>query len=258
LTSSTSQTSTAQLSGSSVSPQPQQTTQSSMANYDPFASLASSHPPSQSVTPVPTVGKQQQTTSRPPPSADPFAILSNPTPRQPSPSEYHQQSSNRVSSASPSLFDFGQPSNPQPQQHQPALASQQNNGTITEEEWTFASSLPDQSNLPPVNEVMVTNTAVNVVFAVSRPAGDDTSITMVVRSSNNTAQPISDFTFQIAVPKVSPLFFVQLLAIHSRATDIGVELLPTIDPPVRAKSTTTSAERDNAADTAEWRRKRKG
>lgn len=189
---------------SSTSPQPQQTTQSSMVNYDPFASLASSQPSSQSVTPAPTVGKQQEPASRqPPPSADPFAILSNPTPRQPSPFEYQQQSSNRVSSASPSLFDFGQTTTPPTQQHQSSQASQQNSRTNTEEEWTFASSLPDQANLPPVNEVMVTNTAVNVVFAVSRPAGDDKSITMVVRSSNNTAQPISEFTFQIAVPKVS-------------------------------------------------------
>jgi ADP-ribosylation factor-binding protein GGA len=215
LLSSSSQNSTSQLPRSSVSPQPQQTTQSSMANYDPFASLASSQPSSQPVAPVMTVGKQPQSTSRPAPSADPFAILSNPTPRQSSPFEYQQQSSVPVPSASPSLFDFGQPTKPQSQPNQPSLAAQQNNGTNAEEEWTFASSLPDQANLPPVNEVMVTNTAVNVVFAVSRPAGDDTSITMVVRSSNNTAQPISEFTFQIAVPKVSSISVAQTLGIPS-------------------------------------------
>lgn len=227
-----------------------------MATYDPFASLASSQPSTQPVTPVPTVGKQQQSASRPLPSADPFAILSNPTPRQPSPFEYQQQSSNRVPSASPSLFDFAQSTKPQTQPNQPALAAQQNNGTSSEEEWTFASSLPDQANLPPVNEVMVTNTAVNVVFAVSRPAGDDSSITMVVRSSNNTAQPIAEFTFQIAVPKVSIILVTNVLGIQNLATDVSVELLPTTNAPVRAKSATTSTERDNATDTAERRRKR--
>ena len=200
--SSTSQSSTAPMSRPSVSPQPQQTPQAARPNYDPFASIVSSQPSSQSVTPAPALGKQQQAVSRPLPSSDPFDILSDPTPRQASPFVYQQQSTNMASSASSSLFDFGQPNNSQVHQHQPPQASQQNNGINTEDEWTFASSLPEPSNLPPVNEVAVTNTAVNIVFAVSRPAGDDTSIAMVVRSSNNTAEIISDFTFQIAVTKV--------------------------------------------------------
>ncbi len=257
LLSSSSQNSTSQLPRSSVSPQPQQTTQFSMENYDPFASLASSQPSSQPLAPVPTVGQQQQSTSRPPPFADPFAILSNPTPRQSSPFKYQQQSNNPVPSASPSLFDFGQPTRPQSQPNQPSLAAQQNNATSTDEEWTFASSLPEQVNLPPVNEVMVTNTAVNVVFAVSRPAGDDTSITMVVRSSNNTAQPISEFTFQIAVPKVStaPSPSLDRSALRVKPTDASAELLPPTDTPVRAQSAPTSPERDYATDPARWRRK---
>ncbi len=191
------------LPASALSPQAQQSTQASKPNYDPFASFTSSQPASQSTTPAPALGKPQQPARQPSGATDPFAILSNPAPRQSSPFNYQQQTTNLESSTSSSLFDFGQASNPPSQQPHSTQVSQRNKAASTEEEWTFASSLPDQSHLPPVNEVAVTDTAVNIVFAVSRPAGDDKSITMVVRSSNNTPELISDFTFQIAVTRVS-------------------------------------------------------
>ncbi len=204
LLSSTSQHSTAKLPTPNVSPQPQRISQTAKPNYDPFASLTSSQPSSQSVTPAPPLGqqRQQQADKQPLPSVDPFATLSSPAPRQSSPFQFQQQSTNTTGSASSSLFDFSQPTILPPQPHQPSQLSQQNNGTAVNEEWTFASSLPDQGNLPLANEVAVTNTAVNIAFTVSRRAGDDTSITIIARSSNNTAQPISEFTFQIAVTKV--------------------------------------------------------
>ncbi|KAI9843427.1 MAG: hypothetical protein M1830_007701, partial [Pleopsidium flavum] len=201
LLSSTSQHSTAKLSTPSVSPQPQQISQTAKPNYDPFASLPSSQPPSQPVTPTPWLGQQQQPVKQSLPSAGPFAALSNPAPRQSSPFNFQQQSTNTTASASSSLLDLGPQSKLPPQQPQPSQQVQQNNGTAADEEWTFASSLPDQGNLPLANEVTVTNTAVNIAFTVSRREGDDTNITILARSSNNTPQPISEFTFQIAVTK---------------------------------------------------------
>jgi len=59
--------------------------------------------------------------------------------------------------------------------------------------------LPDQ---PP--EVVVTNSSVRIVFNVSRLPGPEAVISINSAVSNNTPNPISDLTFQIAVMKVNP------------------------------------------------------
>ena len=65
-----------------------------------------------------------------------------------------------------------------------------------DDEWTFASAVPDTSK-----EITVNNTLINVVFKVSRES--DTVLLVQNHVSNNTPQPISDLTFQVAASKVS-------------------------------------------------------
>jgi ADP-ribosylation factor-binding protein GGA len=64
-----------------------------------------------------------------------------------------------------------------------------------DDEWTFASAVPDSSK-----EITVNNTIVNVLFKVSRES--DTVLLIQNHISNNTSQPISDLTFQVAASKV--------------------------------------------------------
>ncbi|KAI7119138.1 hypothetical protein KC352_g33394, partial [Hortaea werneckii] len=54
--------------------------------------------------------------------------------------------------------------------------------------------LPDQPH-----ELAVTNSSIKTVFSVKRD--NDTEIQLQSKISNNTAQPITDLTFQLAVTK---------------------------------------------------------
>lgn len=65
-----------------------------------------------------------------------------------------------------------------------------------DDEWDFASSVPDTSK-----EISVTNTSINVLFNVSRES--DTTLLIQSRVSNNTPLPISGLTFLLAASKVS-------------------------------------------------------
>ncbi|TKA72930.1 hypothetical protein B0A55_06861 [Friedmanniomyces simplex] len=62
-----------------------------------------------------------------------------------------------------------------------------------DDEWEFSSSLPDQPT-----ELTVTNSRIKTVFSVHR---ENDEIVISSRISNNTAQAISDLTFQLAVTK---------------------------------------------------------
>ena len=64
--------------------------------------------------------------------------------------------------------------------------------------------------------------------------------------------------FRSPSPRSAHFSFAIPPTIHSWPADTHAELLTSINATVRAKSATTSAERDNAADSAEWCRKRKG
>lgn len=68
-----------------------------------------------------------------------------------------------------------------------------------DDEWTFASAVPDTSK-----EITVNNTLINVVFKVTRES--DTVLLVQNHVSNNTPQPISDLTFQVAASKASSTF----------------------------------------------------
>jgi len=157
------------------------------ANYDPFG-MISSQAPSVSASPAPNLLGQQK--SQQPPqqqqkAADPFAALSS-TSRTASPFQYQQSTKpppTQAQAASSLLGDLNGSSKPR-----------------ASDEWTFSSSLPAQTY-----DITVTNSAIRAVFHVSRPAEANDWLSIESKISNNTAQQISDLTFQLAVTKVSPL-----------------------------------------------------
>ncbi|MDI1484939.1 MAG: ARF-binding protein [Ramalina farinacea] len=168
----------------------------SKPNYDPFASLSSSsHPPSGSTTPANASFLQSQQRAPPPsqPSPDPFA---SPSFRQPSP--LPQQNGPSQPSVSSSLFDFASPA---PQTAQPpSQPNQTTNGAATDEDWDFASALPDDG-LPPSNQLVVSNTSVNITFKASRIGQSSDAVSLMAQFSNNTPTLITEYTFQVAVTK---------------------------------------------------------
>lgn len=104
---------------------------------------------------------------------------------------------------STSMFDF---TSSIPQQKPPAgsstSANQQTNGVSADDDWNFSSALPED-NLPSATSLVVSSKEVEIVFDVSRQKTEDAIIDVVARFSNKTANPITEYTFQIAVTKVS-------------------------------------------------------
>ncbi|KAI7308281.1 hypothetical protein KC315_g13408, partial [Hortaea werneckii] len=180
--------------------QPAAQPQAPKANYDPFSSLSASNsrPTSMSSTPIPSAAQQQQAAAAKKP-ADPFAALAS-TPRSGSPFQFQQSTSSAKSPAPPAtsqapqasgggmdLLGMGDSTAPaQPQQQQQTAGG--------DDEWTFSSALPDQPH-----EIAVTNSSIRTVFNVKRD--NDTEIQLQSKISNNTSQPITDLTFQLAVTK---------------------------------------------------------
>lgn len=204
LLSSTTQQNSASASISNGAPQPTQAPPSTKPNYDPFQSLASSHASSRSATPGPPSLLQSQQASKPPqPSSDPFASLSSPTPRQASPFPSTPQPQKPAPSPSSSLFDFASPKPPESSSQATSVTQQTSNGTSADDDWSFASALPDDAtNLPPTNDLIVSNTSVRIGFHVSRPRADDSVVSIRATFSNNSHNLITEYTFQVAVTKV--------------------------------------------------------
>ncbi|KAI4280912.1 MAG: hypothetical protein L6R38_004071 [Xanthoria sp. 2 TBL-2021] len=183
LLSSSTQQSSAKLPTPAPTPQYQQAPSSSKPNYDPFASIISSHSTSRSNTPGPAYPQAQ---SAPP---DPFAALASKPPQQPSPAP------------SPSMFNFA---SPKPSTPATPMPPQQSNGASagTDDDWNFASALPaDNSTLPTSNEITVSKTSVTVVFTISRTDKPEAPISIIASYSNNTSSLITEYTFQVAVTK---------------------------------------------------------
>lgn len=153
------------------------------ANYDLLGSLRTpQHPP--------------QAKSNVQPPSDPFAALSTPASRTGSPFHF-QQSLHPPTSSSATLLDIGVVA---PQSRPPTTAPQTNvvkPAIFNDDEWTFTSSLPDHAH-----EVNVVNTSIHVNFLISRPPQLKNAILINSNISNNTTQPITDLTFQLAVTKV--------------------------------------------------------
>ncbi|KAI4120657.1 MAG: hypothetical protein LQ338_006858, partial [Usnochroma carphineum] len=179
--------STQQSSAKAPTPAPtsqiQQPPPQSKPNYDPFASLTSSHPASRSNTPGPSFPQPSAM------SSDPFAALASKPPQQPSPAP------------SPSMFNFA---SPKPTTSATPQPNQQSNGASTsaDDDWNFASALPsDNSSLPTSNEITVSETTVTILFKASRLDKAGSSISISASYSNNTASLITEYTFQVAVTR---------------------------------------------------------
>jgi ADP-ribosylation factor-binding protein GGA len=132
----------------------------------------------------------QQPTVQPARSPDPFAALTS-TPRQGSPFQYQQ--SIKQPPPAPTTVDLLGGAIPVSSSN---LAQASTSVSNDDDEWTFASSVPDTSR-----EVTVTNSSINILFNVSRET--DTTILINSRISNNTPLPIANLTLQIAASKVS-------------------------------------------------------
>lgn len=88
------------------------------------------------------------------------------------------------------MFDFAKP--------QPAPPV-----SADDDEWAFASALPENNGLPTSNEVVVTDSNLKVVIHATRQSPSDSIILMTVKFSNKQALPVTELTFQVAVTKVS-------------------------------------------------------
>lgn len=178
------------LSGMAVPKSPQQQQAAVQSINDLFGAAPKSGPPSQVPSPPPSAFSQ------PPPqparsTPDPFAALASPAPRQASP--MHFQHSIRSPTPSSGVADLLGGIAPAPSSN---LAQSSASATNDDDEWTFASAVPDTTM-----EVTVTNTSINVVFTVSRES--DTVLLIKSRVSNNTPLPVSNLTFQVAASRVS-------------------------------------------------------
>lgn len=239
---------------SSTSPTPpaQQQPTPFKPNYDILSSLSSSRPSSQPTTPAPSVSQPQQTPT--PPPADPFASLVSASSRVSSPLAPPAQSGQRQGQASSSLLDLGGggPST-QPQSQQ---ATEANN----DEEWTFASALPENS-LPSTNKVQVLNSSLRIDFVARRNPANARQIHVVALFSNSTSQPLSELHFQVAVEKVgSAVFHFYYFHFSSEnvqgLTDTGLHAAAAAA--VGAGYRAAAAERGAAGDAAGRDRRRQG
>jgi len=206
LLSSTTQQNSASVSTPSAAPLPMQAPPPTKPNYDPFQSLTSSHPSSRSATPGPPSLLQSQQASKPSQlSSDPFAALSSPAPRQASSSLSTHRARLPAPSPSASLFDFASPKSPPPQAQATSSSLQTSNGASADDDWNFASALPDDTtHLPSANDLIVSDTSVKIAFHVSRPHVEGSLVLIQATFTNNTPNLITEYAFQVAVTKVRP------------------------------------------------------
>ncbi|KAF2871029.1 ADP-ribosylation factor-binding protein-like protein GGA1 [Massariosphaeria phaeospora] len=177
------------LSGVSAPQSRAQPTSASQSIQD----LLNANRPSQVSSPPPPQYSQQraqQARSTP----DPFAALSSPAPRQASP--YQFQQSIKPQTTGPGSVDLLGVGSAVPSSN-PAAQSNPS-ATNDDEEWTFASSVPETSK-----DITVNNTNVHVVFNVSRES--DSTLLIKSRVSNNMALPVSGLTLQVAASKGAQL-----------------------------------------------------
>jgi len=179
------------MSGMPVPPTQAQQRTSVQAINDLFAAGPASTPPPIS-TPPPS--NHAQPPAQPARTPDPFASLAA-APRQASPFQY-QQSVKPAQSPSATLDLLGGAMAAAPT----ATMAQQGStaATAEDEEWTFASSVPDTST-----EITVANDTIHILFNASRES--DTVLLIQSRISNNTSLPIAGLTLQVATSKRTQL-----------------------------------------------------
>jgi ADP-ribosylation factor-binding protein GGA len=160
--------------------------QQSKPNYDAFAALTSALPSSKPATPNPMQQQQRPTTQAP---HDPYASLvpsSNSRPSTPS----QNRNVSQPHGQQPSLMSISQN-----RTASPAFGNQ--GPAAGDDEWNFASSLPDA---PQSHTVRVHSSQILLEFAAQRQQGQS-GIAIQARFSNNTSQPITALHFQVAVEK---------------------------------------------------------
>lgn len=143
-------------------------------------------------SPQPTTQQQQ-----PVPKTDPFASLNTQTSRTTSPFQFQQ-----------STHPAPNPAQPKPQSTTllGGLTSSTPQTTTTsasaagDDEWTFTSALPNTSATLTLHD-----STIKITWLVSRPSQDPTLIEIASKISNNTSQPISELTFQVAVTRTVQL-----------------------------------------------------
>ena len=163
-----------------------------------FSGLNLSTPPTSSPAPLTSTFSSPPTTQQQPPAPkpDPFASLNSQTSRTTSPFQFQQSTHPPPSIAT-------QPK-PQPitllgsltSSASPATTTTASISTTGDDEWTFASALPDTSSTLTLHD-----STIQITWSVSRPGHDPTLIEIASKISNNTAQPISELTFQVAVTR---------------------------------------------------------
>lgn len=178
--------------GLSGVPVPQQQKASNQAITDLFASgLRATPPPQQIASPPPPSATFSPGPAQPARTPDPFAALAS-TPRQGSPFQYQQSVKPPAPASAAVDLLGGDISGPTSNLAQSSTSATNDD----DDEWTFASSVPDSSK-----ELTVVNSSINVLFNVSRET--DTNLLINSRVSNNTPLPISGLTLQVAASKVS-------------------------------------------------------
>ncbi|KAL4934843.1 hypothetical protein BDV06DRAFT_208184 [Aspergillus oleicola] len=167
-------------------------------NYDILGSLSSPQPQSKQPTPIPAFSQLQATATPPPPVVDPFASLVSASPRHHTPTPSVGAASPRLPAQAPtpagsSLLDLA------------GGAPEQKPKSVEDDEWNFASSLPEASSLPSTNQVQVLNSSLKVEFVARRHPQQQRQIHIVALFSNATGQVINNLHFQVAVEKAYTL-----------------------------------------------------
>ncbi|KAM0322441.1 hypothetical protein ACHAQA_009508 [Verticillium albo-atrum] len=164
----------------------------SFSNLSSFTSPAQS----QSGTPQPQANYIFNKPPPPAPASDPFAALG--------------------ASFSP----------PQSTTPVPAPAAAANND---DDEWSFSSALPQAPAHPREHKTVVSDGGIKIEMLANRSTGTSTAMNIVFAFSNNTAQPVTELHYQVAVTKgyeikISPQTGVALEPKQSRGVTQTVEV----------------------------------
>ncbi len=157
---------------------------------------------------------------------------------------------------------------PQPQQAQPAQPASDPfaifNSTpkpaaqaaapapAEDDEWNFTSSLPAETNSRPKEQKStISDGAVRAEFLANRNPATSNAINMVFSFSNNTAQPISEFHFQLAVTKVftppPKTLIIVIIIINISLTFVLSGLRAPTPTPNRPRPLAKAKQRNNTA-----------
>lgn len=136
------------------------------------------------------------------PSFSQFASFTSPTPSHsgtPQPSLQQQTKPPAYQAATDPFAALAATSTPPPPPSQRAAASSND-----DDEWSFSSSLPPAaSSKPREHKGTINQSLLRTDFLAGRTTGASNSIHITFAFSNNSAQPVTELHFQLAVTKVS-------------------------------------------------------